>query len=117
MDAPICPVHHNPMRNNGRGWFCPKKMPDGTWCKQRPEAPPQPQAQPHAAIPAAATVPITFTGGGASLAPQQATDTRPVLAAAALFFASTLWGHTDPTMHEEVMTTARRAYRDMLENL
>ncbi len=41
--APICPVHNKPMRpgKNG-GYFCATKLPDDTWCKERPAAAPAP---------------------------------------------------------------------------
>lgn len=33
--APLCPIHRKAMINRGRGYFCPSKMPDGSWCKQK----------------------------------------------------------------------------------
>jgi hypothetical protein len=35
-EAPIC-EYHGPMKRNNRnnGWFCPKKMGDGTYCKSK----------------------------------------------------------------------------------
>lgn len=34
--APTCPVHHVPMKksNNGKGWYCSKKVPGG-FCTER----------------------------------------------------------------------------------
>lgn len=33
---PNCPTHGSPMRaGNKGGFFCPKKMPDGSYCTQR----------------------------------------------------------------------------------
>lgn len=57
---PNCPIHNAPMKQgrNG-GFFCPKKMPDGSWCaaKSSPaqaNAPTQvsPTPQPGATTPA-----------------------------------------------------------------
>jgi hypothetical protein len=32
------PVHHNkPMTKGNWGWYCKTKLPDGTWCKYKPE--------------------------------------------------------------------------------
>lgn len=38
--TPICSQHGTPMRagKNG-GWFCPTKLPDGSWCKARSAKP------------------------------------------------------------------------------
>ena len=35
-ETPVC-EYHGPMKRNNRnnGWFCPKKMGDGTYCKTR----------------------------------------------------------------------------------
>ena len=35
-DAPICPVHNVAFRQNSRGYYCAKKMPDGGWCSEKP---------------------------------------------------------------------------------
>lgn len=38
-DEPLnlrCPVHNKPWTDKGRGKFCTGKMPDGSWCKERP---------------------------------------------------------------------------------
>ena len=33
---PSCPVHSQAMKpGKGGGWFCSRKMPDGSWCSQR----------------------------------------------------------------------------------
>lgn len=41
-DAPNCPVHDIPMKyiegKNGPFWSCPKKLDDGSWCKQTKDA-------------------------------------------------------------------------------
>jgi hypothetical protein len=34
-DAPICEFHGK-MKQGNYGWFCPKKMGDGSWCKAKP---------------------------------------------------------------------------------
>lgn len=43
-DAPLCEVHHKPMRPGKKGgWYCPTKLDDDTWCRGRslkPAAPP-----------------------------------------------------------------------------
>ena len=31
-----CPIHHKPWTDKGKGKFCTGKMPDGSWCKERP---------------------------------------------------------------------------------
>jgi len=38
---PLCPLHQTPM-NAGKkgGFYCPKKMPDGSYCQQRMAAAP-----------------------------------------------------------------------------
>mgnify|MGYP001582437305 CR=1 FL=1 len=33
----VCPVHNKPFRNGQYGWFCASKLPDGTWCKNKPK--------------------------------------------------------------------------------
>ena len=33
-DAPVCEFHGK-MRKGNHGWFCPKKMGDGSYCKSR----------------------------------------------------------------------------------
>lgn len=35
--APLCPVHGVAMKpsTKGAGWFCSKKMPDGSYCKEK----------------------------------------------------------------------------------
>lgn len=33
---PECPVHHKEWRTNSRGFYCATKMPDGSWCQQKP---------------------------------------------------------------------------------
>jgi hypothetical protein len=33
-DAPIC-EYHGAMRQGRHGWFCPKKMGDGSYCKSK----------------------------------------------------------------------------------
>lgn len=35
--APPCPIHGEPMKpsTKGKGYYCSKKMPDGTFCKQK----------------------------------------------------------------------------------
>jgi hypothetical protein len=34
--TPQCPTH-GPMKpsTKGKGWYCPVKLPDGSWCKSR----------------------------------------------------------------------------------
>ena len=32
--VPQCPVHHRPMKQNSRGWYCSAKVGDG-YCDQR----------------------------------------------------------------------------------
>lgn len=34
-DAPMCPVHHKAMRQGKGGWYCPTKLNDDTWCRER----------------------------------------------------------------------------------
>lgn len=36
-DAPICPVHGTPMRQSTKhsGWYCSRKIVDGSYCKER----------------------------------------------------------------------------------
>ena len=36
-DIPNCPVHGSPMRLNRRGWYCSRKLEDGTYCKETRE--------------------------------------------------------------------------------
>jgi hypothetical protein len=31
-----CPIHHKPFRNGQYGAYCATRMPDGTWCKEKP---------------------------------------------------------------------------------
>src|SRR5690349_9603190 len=33
-DAPVCEFH-GPLRRGNHGWFCPKKMGDGSYCKSK----------------------------------------------------------------------------------
>jgi len=30
---PLCPVHHSEMKSGKRGWFCPRKVEDGGYCR------------------------------------------------------------------------------------
>ena len=32
--TPQCP-QHGVLRQGKRGWFCPRQLPDGSWCKSR----------------------------------------------------------------------------------
>lgn len=34
-DAPVCEFHGRMKRSNHNGWFCPKKMGDGSYCKSK----------------------------------------------------------------------------------
>jgi hypothetical protein len=34
-DAPTCEFHGRMKRSNHGGWFCPKKMGDGSYCKSK----------------------------------------------------------------------------------
>ena len=34
----LCPIHHKPFRVGKSGGYCSTKMPDGTWCKEKPKA-------------------------------------------------------------------------------
>src|ERR1022692_2872625 len=45
-----CVYHNKPMKQNSRGWYCPSKLEDGSWCKYKggaapaqPSMPRQPQ--------------------------------------------------------------------------
>lgn len=35
--APVCPHHNAPMQpsTKGSGWYCPRKLSDGTYCKEK----------------------------------------------------------------------------------
>jgi len=91
MTVPNCPVHKEPMRSGKSGaFFCPKKMPDGSWCAQKIAPPKEPET------------------AAAALATAGSSDAA--LAAAALLFAAQVWGPVDATMHDEVIATAVRAY-------
>lgn len=41
MSTPMCPVHNVELKpsQKGGGFFCPKKLPDGSWCKEKGHAP------------------------------------------------------------------------------
>lgn len=42
-NTPFCPTHGALKRSaKGAGWFCPVKLPDGTWCKSTGGGGPQP---------------------------------------------------------------------------
>lgn len=32
--APVCPVHSSPMKEGRRGYFCPKKVGGGEYCRE-----------------------------------------------------------------------------------
>ena len=98
MSNPVCPIHKEPMMasTKGSGFFCRKKMPDGTWCKEKAASPPT-----EAAGPASTTV---VAGRGSP-------DT--VLAAAALRFAADVWGPCDPSIHDEAIAVAVKAFKAM----
>lgn len=34
LAEPSCRVHHKPMRHGRLGWYCPTKLPDGSWCSE-----------------------------------------------------------------------------------
>lgn len=34
--AAECPIHHVAWNDKGKGKFCSRRMPDGSWCKERP---------------------------------------------------------------------------------
>ena len=34
----VCPIHKKPFREGKSGGYCSTKMPDGTWCKEKPRA-------------------------------------------------------------------------------
>lgn len=41
MTAPTCPNHGTPMsppKGKGFSWYCPQKMPDGSWCPYKVKA-------------------------------------------------------------------------------
>lgn len=99
MSAPVCSVHGTAMRENqrGDGYYCPRKNPDGSWCKERSKtAPPKPAES-----------------GQAGVEPGSSTDNDVALKVAALGFAAAVWGPSDPTMHDEILVTATKAYRVM----
>ena len=43
MSNPICPVHNVELKpsQKGGGFYCPKKLPDGSWCQHKGAAPAQ----------------------------------------------------------------------------
>ncbi len=44
---PVCPQHHSEMKlGKGGGYFCPRKMDDGSWCPERVAAPKSVSAAP-----------------------------------------------------------------------
>jgi hypothetical protein len=76
VSVPMCPTHGSAMRagKNG-GFFCPRKMPDQTYCTQRIKAVPGPVAAP-------------------SLAAEPQTTPRHLMVIAALDFASRVYQGT-----------------------
>lgn len=77
---PICPTHGSPMRAGQKGGFyCPRKMPDQTYCTQRVKAAPAPQA-----IPGGPPEPLQGSG----------TSPRHLLVLAALDFAGKVYQGT-----------------------
>ena len=75
MIVPTCSIHAIPMRKSskGIGFYCAKKLSDGSWCKEKFANPP------------AATAEVPATASQASLG---TTTNSDVLAVAALEFAS-----------------------------
>ena len=41
MSAPMCRVHNVELKpsQKGGGFYCPKKLPDGSWCNEKGDAP------------------------------------------------------------------------------
>ena len=70
MTTPNCPTHATPMNVGQKGGFyCPKKMPDGTYCKERIAAPaPQGNAAAAAVAAPAATSDATIACGAFQMA-------------------------------------------------
>ena len=88
MTAPICPKHNAEMRRSDKGGFyCTKKLEDGSWCRERASSP-------------EGTAPQV-----APAAPQS--DDR--IAAAARRFAGTLFRGAGPEMADEAITLAIKA--------
>jgi hypothetical protein len=34
--ALVCPIHKKPFRDGKYGWYCPSKLDDDSWCRQKP---------------------------------------------------------------------------------
>jgi hypothetical protein len=92
------------MRLSSKGdgaYFCPKKLPDGSYCKSRiTGVAPAAQAQTPASGPA--------SGNGA-----HAVNGDAVLAAGALEFAARVYGSVPSDMHDEVIAYAIKAFSAM----
>jgi hypothetical protein len=101
-ETPLCPVHKTAMRASakGGGFFCPRKLDDGTYCTQKIKEQPAP-----ANTPPSASVPAS---GPAASAHADAT-----LAVGCLDFAVHLWGPIDASMHDEVLASAVKAFMTM----
>lgn len=95
---PVCEIHKGmkPMQQsaNGGAYYCPNKMPDGSWCKTKTKA----EAPP----------PATNTSS-----PSDVNLADALLAAGALKFAAHVWGPVDPAMHDEVLAGAVKAFGAM----
>jgi len=95
-------LHQTPM-NAGKkgGFYCPKKMPDGSYCQQRIAA--APVAAPQVAVPVATEyvpppslpTPIPY---------------KIMMAQAALMFAAQVYHGSGPTGEEGALVLAQRAY-------
>ena len=92
MSVPTCPIHNSPLKQgrNG-GFFCPKKLPDGSWC-------PSKQSGSVAAAPAA-VAPTPQPG---------ATTPAHLLLIAALDFASRIYQGTG--QGDDAVTLANQVY-------
>ena len=98
---PLCPLHQTPM-NEGKkgGWYCPKKMPDGSYCQQRIAATPAP-----APVQTPVAVPVA----------QPHAFPRVRLAEAALAFAGRVYQGSGPVGGEEALLLAGQTYKWLLE--
>lgn len=95
MSVPMCPVHNVALKpsQKGEGFFCPKKLPDGSWCKEK-------GAAPAPAPPQSATV-----APGAS--------SQVMLVLGALQFAGAVYQGTGSA--EEAITLANQIYEGWRE--
>lgn len=92
MTAPTCPTHQKVMRPGQGGFFCPSKMPDGSWCTYKVK--PEPAAEP-------------ATNHGTAPASGDA------LAVASLSFAAALFRGAGTEMGDDAIALAIKTYQAM----